>query len=785
MNPIAMALLVGGLNGLFAMSAFRRLILLAQGQPENRLDRIWERLTVAPGDKGPSAFGSALVFVALVGLAAAPAAMLGALAPGEVGKGFLQLGSMLAAIGGGAALFWALRAQLKMPKYASAGFAHYLIFTGFAVLLLRTIILVGRGFDESFYLFILDPQGPDPLLSKLGYGYNLIKDLVVLGVIAGAGAFIYFRLIPKVRRLAYGWHAWVVLGVIVTMMVMDLVADGGLVLAHAIREGGDVAANINHIGNATGENLGRVLALVLHTLGVSTYATAHAIGATGLWVHVFLVFAFLNYLPYGKHFHVITALPNVFARDLNPPGRLRPMAESADKLLESMAAAMEQPDPTAAMVGVGRMDHFTWKSMLDFYTCTECGRCSDNCPAHRTGKLLSPKHLAIDLRDYLYEKQEEVFSRDPYGEDGNAPKPIFDLNLVPDVIHPDVIWACTTCRACEEQCPVMITYVDKIVDMRRNLVMVRGEFPVELQKTFQALETNGNPWNLTRMDRAEWSDGLDVKLMSEKPDAAVLYWVGCAASYDDRAKKISRAMARLMKQAKVDFAILGSEETCTGDPARRAGNEHLYMMLAEQNVATLNNYKPKRIVTTCPHCFNTLLNEYPDLGGRYEVVHHSTYLQELLATGKLRPTRGVKAKVVFHDSCYLGRHNGVYESPRDVLARIDGLELVEAEWSREKGLCCGAGGGQMWMEEQHGTERVNKRRTLQLLDTGADMVASGCPFCQTMLTDGIKSMEEELKRPVEQLDIAEVLERAVAFDEPTVAPAAPASTDGETAAAAS
>jgi Fe-S oxidoreductase len=321
---------------------------------------------------------------------------------------------------------------------------------------------------------------------------------------------------------------------------------------------------------------------------------------------------------------------------------------------------------------------------------------------------------------------------------------------------------------------VMITYVDKIVDMRRNLVMVRGAFPAELQKTFQALETNGNPWNLTRMDRAEWSDGLDVKLMSEKPDAAVLYWVGCAASYDDRAKKISRAMARLMTQAKVDFAILGSEETCTGDPARRAGNEHLYMMLAEQNAATLNNYKPRRIVTTCPHCFNTLLNEYPDLGAKYEVVHHSAFLQELLATGKLRPTRGVKAKVVFHDSCYLGRYNGVYEAPRDVLSRIDGLELVEAEWSREKGLCCGAGGAQMWMEEQHSVERVNKRRTLQLLDTGATMVASGCPFCQTMLTDGIKSMEDDLKRPVEQLDIAEVLERAIAFDAPVVAPPTPA-----------
>ena len=452
MNPIAMALLVGGLNGLFAMSAFRRLVLLSQGQPENRLDRIWERLTVAPGSKGQSAFGSALVFTAIVCMAAAPAAMLGGFAPGDVGKGFVQLGTMLAAIGGGAGLFWALRAQLKMPKYASAGIAHTLIFTGFATLLLRTIILVGRGFDESFYLFILDPQGPDPVLRAIGFGYNLLKDFVVLGVIAGVGAFFYFRLVPKLKRLSYSWHAWVVLGVIGTMMLMDILADGGMVLAHAIREGGDVGVNIGHIGNATGENLGRVLALILHGVGVSSYATAHAIGAVGLWVHVFLVFAFLNYLPYGKHFHVLTALPNVFTRNLDAPGRLKPMAASSDLLLESMGAAMEQPDPTAARIGVGRMDHFTWKSILDFYTCTECGRCSDNCPAHTTGKLLSPKHLLIDLRDHLYEKQEEVFSRDPYGEDGEGPKPIFDLNLVPDVIHPDVIWACTPCRACGPEC---------------------------------------------------------------------------------------------------------------------------------------------------------------------------------------------------------------------------------------------------------------------------------------------------------------------------------------------
>ncbi len=766
MNPIAMTLLVGGLLALFSMSAFRRLVLLSTGaaDPVGRVDRIWDRLTRAPGQHEPSAFGAALVSVMVVSMIAAPGALLGGLlAHGEARRSFLALGVVLAGLGGGLGLFWSVRAQIKMPKYPLAGVAHIAIFLGFATLILRTIILVGRGYDEGFYLWVLDPESPDPLISLAGRGYNHLKDLVVLGVLFGVATFIRFRVKDKLKRLAYGWHAWVVLGVIATMMIADVLYDAGSLLsrglaAHAADANVNAGEFINHHGFRSGEVLGTLLARALGVV-ISDPGTARVVGLAGFWTHVFLVFAFLNYLPYGKHFHVITSLPNVLTRDLTPRGRLAPMAATSDALVEQMGAAMELPDPASAPVGVGRMEHFSWKAMLDFYTCTECGRCSDNCPAHRTGKLLSPKHLSIDLRDHLYQHQQAAFEHTSYGDEA----PLYPLNVVPDIIHPDVIWACTTCRACEEQCPVMISYVDKIVDMRRNLVMVRGEFPMELQKTFQALEVNGNPWNLTRMDRAEWSDGLDVPLMSDKPDASVLYWVGCAASYDDRAKKIARATVKLLKEAKVDFAILGSEETCTGDPARRAGNEHLYMMLAEQNVATLNGYAPKKIVTTCPHCFNTLLNEYPDLGGRYEVVHHTDFLLGLLAEGRLKATKGVKAKVAYHDSCYLGRYNDVYEPPRKVLSAIPGVELVEAEWSREKGLCCGAGGAQMWMEEQHGTQRVNNRRTLQLVNTGASVIASGCPFCQTMLTDGLKNMEEELKSPVEQLDVAELLERAVVF----------------------
>ncbi|MEQ9323489.1 MAG: (Fe-S)-binding protein, partial [Polyangiaceae bacterium] len=448
-------------------------------------------------------------------------------------------------------------------------------------------------------------------------------------------------------------------------------------------------------------------------------------------------------------------------------------------------AAIEEP------IGIARIEDFSWKAILDFYTCTECGRCSDHCPAHRTGKILSPKQFTIDLRDHLYERETEFLDRQggpkgaagddhhgddhgdaDHGDDAHAdghddhgdghddhhhapmpdnPAPNPDvlsspIDLVGNVIHADVLWACTTCRACEEQCPVMISYVDKIVDMRRNLVLIKGEMPPELNGPFQGMEVNGNPWNLARIDRANWAEGLDIPLASEYPDAPVLYWVGCAAAYDDRAKKIARSTAKLMKAAGVDFAILGQEETCTGDPARRAGNEYLFAMLAEQNVATLNGYQEQggitQIVTACPHCFNTIANEYPDFGGKYEVVHHSDFLMGLVAEKKLFPRQRVEGKVVFHDSCYLGRHNDIYMSPRKVIGQLGGVEIVEAPRNGTKGMCCGAGGARIWMEESIGT-KVNDERSRELVETGASRVATACPFCYVMIDDGVKAAGKE------------------------------------------
>ncbi|MGC4093376.1 MAG: (Fe-S)-binding protein [Polyangiaceae bacterium] len=730
MNPVLMASILLGLVGLFLVSASRRLRLLRVGKPtaESRVDNV---------------------------------------------------GARLAAV-------WDLAfAQRKLKYYWLAGAAHQLIFLGFGVLLLRTLMLWGRGFYPPFNLFVL---GADTTLGML---YGFLKDVFALLVLAGVSVFVYLRAVKREKRMTLSGEGLLILGIIATMMVSDLLYDGAaLVLAYRYptecAQPSELCESVARIvaPHVTGhepawsawEPGGSLLSVLLANVSSSVLSP---LAQLGFWTHSTLVLVFLNILPYSKHFHIITAIPNVFLEDLTAPGRLRPLAESTEALMAQVEKATESEDLSAARVGYARIEHFTWKDILDFYTCTECGRCSDNCPAFTTGKLLSPKQFTLDLRNHLYARQAELTGAEPKpnekpaeaegsaaegaaAEAAKAPR-----DLVPNVIHPDVLWACTTCRACEEQCPVSISYVDKIVQMRRNLVVIKGEFPQELAKPFEGMEVNGNPWNLSRMDRAAWAEGLEVATFAEKPATKVLFWVGCAASYDDRAKRIARSTVKLLKAAGVDFAILAEEESCTGDPARRAGNEYLFSMLAETNAATLNGYKEKggitQIVTTCPHCFNTLKNEYPNFGAKFEIVHHSEYLLGLLAEKKLVPKHAVRGKVAYHDSCYLGRYNDVYEPPREILKRIEGLELVEVDhWNRNKGLCCGAGGAQMWMEEQN-KERVNVKRTLQLIDTGAKTLATACPFCMTMVRDGIKSQSRE--EELENLDVVEMLARACGVDE--------------------
>jgi len=628
-------------------------------------------------------------------------------------------------------------AQLRMRRYPLAGVAHMLIFFGFGVLLLRSLILWGRGFvpDFSFWVF-----GSDQVLGEV---YGFLKDTFAVLVILGTLVFFYFRLIRRLPRMTHGVEGLIILGIILVMMLADILYDGaGL----ALQSHGSLAnAFIWH------EPAGSTVAIGLAGLPVGANVFLMHLG---FWTHSALVLIFLNILPYSKHFHIITAIPNVYLQNLNSPGRLPPIQDIEGKL---------EREET---LGIRRIDQFSWKSILDFYTCTECGRCSDHCPATRTGKKLSPKHFTLDLRDFLYKNEQSLVmdngkktsveteeTEDTNGSNGDR------IDLVDGVIAPEVLWACTSCRACEQECPVFITYVDKIVDMRRYLVQERGEFPTQLQSAFKGLESNANPWGFPSGDRAQWAADLGVKSLAENPEAPVLFWVGCMPSFDERAKKISVATAKLMQKAGVDFAILGTEEQCTGDPARRAGNEYLFQMFAKANVEVLNNYgaNKKTIVTSCPHCFNTLLNEYPDFGGRYQVVHHSTFLSGLIAEGKLKPVRRLDRRVAFHDSCYLGRYNEVYDAPRDALKSI-GLTVLEPAQTRDRGMCCGAGGAQMFKEEEHGSERVSDVRTQQLLDTSPDAVATACPFCMRMLTDGLASKGKE---NTPQLDIAEMILEAV------------------------
>ena len=721
MNPIVMILLLLSGFGAFGWSACRRWKLLRIGAPAARFDRIGERL---------------------------------------------------------AATWRFAFAQKRMHRYRWAGLAHQFIFLGFVVLLLRSLILFARGFisDPHFGYWLFDAG------TTLGNLYALLKDVFAVLVIFGVLVFFYYRVVKRLPRMTLSGEGLVILGIIFVMMVADIAYDGAtLALQHSAVSiqlsatppsppsqggaGGDHSSRITHDSSLSlWEPAGSVAAMILD--GLSPGAL-HAVRHLGYWTHVSLVLIFLNLLPYSKHFHIITAVPNVFLQNLDPPGRLEPIRDLEGKV------------ERGETLGVARIEQFTWKGLLDTYTCTECGRCSDNCPATRTGKMLSPKHFMLDLRDHLYSRQEEFLaaSRTPHASGGpessHASTVPAQIDLVGAIINPEVIWACTTCRACEEECPVFISYVDKFIDLRRHLVQEKGEFPGDLQSAFRGMENAGNPWGLSAEDRLAWAKGIDVPLLADKADAEYLFWVGCAPAYDERARKIARATAQLLNRAGVSYAVLGPEETCNGDPARRAGNEFLFQMLAQSNCETLNARNVKKIVTVCPHCFNTLANEYPDFGGKFEVIHHSQLLARLVREGRLNPRGRVQAKVVYHDACYLGRYNGVYDDPRAMLRSIPGVELVEAADSRDRGMCCGAGGAQMFKEEEKGLVRVNIRRTEQLLEAleapnrpnsetakpDGRTIASACPFCMRMLTDALGQKDRD---DVKQLDIAEVLLCSVA-----------------------
>jgi Fe-S oxidoreductase/nitrate reductase gamma subunit len=469
-----------------------------------------------------------------------------------------------------------------------------------------------------------------------------------------------------------------------------------------------------------------------------------------MWVvHVLSFFVFLVILPMTMIRHMFTSPLNMYNRDRErPKGAMRPMPNLMETELESF--------------GASTIEDFTWKQLLDTDACTMCGRCTSVCPAHATGKPLDPREIVLKTGEVM------AFTGTPPVSPpiGTVPEITVSADSLFERITPEEVWACTSCKACDEICPVNIEILDKILDMRRYLSLMESNFPTELGNAYRSMENSGNPWGMSQSDRAAWTskvEGVSIVDGSSPLEHEYLYWVGCAGSFDDKNQKVTIAMAKLLQRAGIDFAILGPAENCTGDPARRSGNEYIFQMLAMQNVETLNGMGVKKIITQCPHCFNTLMNEYPQLGGNYEVVHHSQFLDWLVSTGKLDLSEArLEERLVYHDSCYLGRHNDVYLAPRRVIGSLGGIEVVEAERNGTKGMCCGAGGARMWMEETIGT-KVNDARSRELIATGASRIATACPFCYIMIDDGVKGAgkdEEEVKVADISMHLLEALERS-------------------------
>jgi len=631
-------------------------------------------------------------------------------------------------------------AQTKILREPIAGFMHATIFWGFIVLTLGTIEIFLQGVFNGFSY--------ERILWHPVYAlYAVSQDVFAVLVLAAVAFAFYRRLVLHPRRLEGDriehLDAYVILGLIAGLMIT-------LLLTNALLSVLDPSA----VGPE--KFISRALGRPFENISVRSARTAQL---TFWWAHVFLVLIFLNYLPYSKHLHVVTSLINVY------------FSNTSWKAEEAVMRPMDLEADTDTF-GAADVEQLTWKNLLDGYSCTECGRCTAACPANLTGKVLSPRKIVVNTRQRLMERGP-VLTRETmaffgadlvHGEGHAAAASLGAANgaghrLLDGYITEEELWQCTSCRACVQECPVSIDQLDIINQMRRHLVLSESRFPAEVQPAFETLERNGAPWAFDPGDRARWADGMSIPTMAdlaecgERPD--VLFWVGCMGSFDDRAKKITVAFARILQACGIRFAILGQEEHCHGDPARRMGNEYLYQMLAKDTIDTLNRYAVTTVVTSCPHCFHQIGNEFPQLGGNYEVIHHSTYIERLLQLGlvPLGTEDGKRLTVAYHDSCYLGRYNDVYEAPRETLRRaLPVVNLVEAPRSRDRGLCCGAGGGRMWMEERQ-RKRINIERTEELLATGAETIAVACPFCLTMMSDGVKAKQSSV--PV--VDVAELV----------------------------
>lgn len=591
------------------------------------------------------------------------------------------------------------------------GTAHALIFWGFIIISFGTL----EQFSMTLYSGASFEFIGQTLYSLFVSAQDLFTALVLVGVLYAA----YRRLLVKPKHMGKSSDANYILLFTGSLMVSIFLMNTFHVL------GSDPWFKDHYF-------ISKHLAAFFSQFGFEE-STSHHLYTFFKWVHMCIVLGFAVYIPGSKHLHIIAAGPNTFLKHLPREKAMR---------------SINFEDESVTQYGAAKVTDLSWKDTLDMYSCTECGRCQSLCPAWNTDKPLSPMKLIGDLKKNLYANKTAILA----GKDEEV------TSLIDERVTEDVIWACTSCRACEIACPVFIEHTDKIYESRKNLVMMESKFPPEMQAVFKNIETNGTPWAFSASERANWAEGLEIKTMADVGSADqvdALLWVGCAGAYDDRNKSVIKSFVNLLKKANVKFAILGTEEQCTGDPARRVGNEYLYQTLAKMNVETLNRYQAKKIITACPHCFNTIKNEYKELGGDYEVIHHSQYIGQLVTEGRLKPTKTLEETITYHDSCYLGRWNNVYEEPRSVLNSIDGVNLVEMKQHHEEAMCCGAGGGRMWMEEHIG-KRINVVRTEQALETQANIIATACPFCITMISDGVKAKDATDK--VQVKDIAEILD---------------------------
>ena len=619
----------------------------------------------------------------------------------------------------------------RMVRRKYSGVLHLAIFYGF--------VLLGTSIIQVFAEAILPQFKPDPPLVNTVIA--LVQEIFALLVLAGVAMALYNRFF--IHPLRYqGSHEddgiRILIGISMVIVTQLLVTGSRLTLNGDPGYGRDPSMAWRPVS--------QVVASVLTAVGVNG-------GNANLWHHLFLlsnvavVLAFLAYLPTSKHQHIYLAIENIFLKNLKPIGALPKLD------IEN-----------ATHYGNSRIEHFSWKHLLDLYTCTECGRCQDQCPAYLTDKPLSPKMLIMDMRDHLHDRTPQLIKLAGVEPEKRAELAAEIDAEVPDhkpligaTIMEETLWSCTMCGACMNECPVLIEHVPKIAEMRRSLVLEASRLPKQAESALRSIETSGNPYSLSNQNRADWAAGLGVRTFAEHPEAEYLYFVGCAASFDEANQKVATSIVKILQSADIDFAILGKEETCNGDPARRIGNEYLFQTQAEANIAVFNTYQVKKVLTGCPHCFNTLKNEYPEFGFEAEVVHHTEFIQQLIDEGRVKlagvALDALKGKTVtYHDPCYLGRWNDIYEPGRQVLEKIAGLEQVEMHRHGRQAFCCGAGGGRMWMEETLG-KRINRERIQHAHEVEADIVATACPFCLTMMMEGATSQN----LPIDVADVAQVV----------------------------